>query len=215
MENQKWKLQGHLVEYSDQDHQYMVDGVKVPSVTQVLKFRFPNKYKDVDPAILSQAATRGTILHQIIQDYEEVGVESTAPELYHYKFLKKSYGFKFKEAEVPILITFKDDLSEEKYICGRLDQVIEINGKTALNDFKFVSTMDAEYKEYLAYQLNMYRLGYEQTYNKKIEKLYGTWLKITATQEHRKFIELPINEAMIQELLKNYYNRKEEVKTND
>lgn len=214
MENQMWFLQGHIVEYNDQEHQYFVDKEKVPSVTQVLKFRFPNKYKDVDPEILNKAAARGTRLHQIIQDYEEIGVETEDLELYHYKFLKKQYKFEFKAAEISILIACDVGLKKPRYICGRLDQVIEIGGKLALNDFKFVSTMDAEYKEYLAYQLNMYKLGFEQTYDKKIEALYGTWLKVTPTQEHRKFIELPINEKMIMDLLKEYYNTKEEEKTN-
>ena len=67
-----------------------------------------------------------------------------------------------------------------------------------VNDFKRVS---APNKEKIAYQLNLYKLAYEQTYNKKIEGLYFTHLR----EEVRKFVPLPINEKAALELVDQYY----------
>lgn len=191
---ERWYLQGHEVTYEDNGHIYTVDGKVVPSVTQILHFQFPNKYNGVDNITLMEAAKKGTAMHQAIQDYEELGIETEGiEELRNYKFIKRMFGFEFVEAEMPILLEYKG-----KFAAGRLDQIIRIDDKLMVNDFKRTSVLD---KDYLAYQLNMYRIAYQQTYLESIDGLRATWLR----KEKRKFIELPINEDLVYELLERYF----------
>ena len=69
----------------------------------------------------------------------------------------KNYKFEVAESEVPIIIESNDI----PVACGRLDQVLKLDGKIGLSDIKTTATLD---KEYLAYQLNLYRISYRQTY---------------------------------------------------
>ena len=37
-----WEIAGHTLEYFDDTHEYLVDGLLVPSITQILKYKFGN-----------------------------------------------------------------------------------------------------------------------------------------------------------------------------
>ena len=41
---QTWEIAGHILEYIDDIHQYLIDGICVPYITQILKIKFVNKY---------------------------------------------------------------------------------------------------------------------------------------------------------------------------
>ena len=196
---EKWILQNRTVEYDDTNHMYYVDGEKTISITQLLKFKFPTKYDRIPEEILKQAADRGTYYHKCLEIYEKYGLPSEEIEEFrNYLFLKEKFKFKVLKNEIPVLLTYKD-----LFICGRLDMVIEEDGKKGLADAKFTSVAD---KEYLAYQLNLYRLAYEQSYNEKIELIRGIHLK----KSTRKYITLPINEELTYQLLDDYIKFKEE-----
>ena len=47
-----WYICGHILEYIDSTHTYLVDGVIVPSITQIMKLKFGNKYDGVDKDVL-------------------------------------------------------------------------------------------------------------------------------------------------------------------
>ncbi len=193
-----FEIAGHTLEYIDETHNYLVDGICVPSITQILKIKFGNKYNGVPKAILNKAAEQGTAVHKAIEDYEQKGIDNKdCQELKDYKFLKKSYKFECKDNEVPIIL-FKDD---EPIAAGRLDLVLQIGDKTGLGDIKRTSVLD---KDYLAYQLNLYRIGYRQSYGIEAEFLKGLHLRNGV----RKFHHIPINENMAWELVNKYMEEK-------
>ena len=188
-----WDIAGHDLEYLDNEHQYLVDGVCVPSVTQILKTKFGNKYDGVSKTTLQNASRLGTAVHEAIQRFCEQGQEVELPEIRNFKFLQKQYGFEVLDNELPVIL-FKDD---EPICAGRLDMVIEINGQIGLGDIKRTSTLD---KEYLAYQLNIYRIAYQQCYEQEIQFLKGLHLR----EDIRKFVNIPINEDKAWELINEY-----------
>nr|DAG81671.1 MAG TPA: exonuclease [Caudoviricetes sp.] len=188
-----WNINGRTVEFDDETHIYLVDGIIVPSVTTILKARF-NDYAKVSRAVLEQASEKGTALHSAIEIYEKTGEESDLKEFKNYLFLKKHFGFKNISNELPII--YEED--GRVLFAGRLDQIIEIDGKRGINDFKRVS---APNKEKIAYQLNLYKLGYEQTYQEHINSLSFMQLR----EDTRKFTPLPINESATRNLLKDYF----------
>ena len=68
---QTWEIAGHVLEYIDEIHQYLVDGVCVPSITQILKIKFGNKYENIDKQVLERAAKKGTKVHEAIENFEK------------------------------------------------------------------------------------------------------------------------------------------------
>ena len=192
-------IKGHTLEYIDESHTYLCDGVIGPSVTQILKIKFGGKYKGVSKRTLERAAYKGTEVHRAIELYCKEGAESELPELRNFKFLKSKYGFEVLDNEVPVIL-FKDG---EPIAGGRLDLVISMDGKIGLADIKRTSALD---KEYLAYQLNMYRIAYQQCYNRQISFLKGVHLR----ENVRKLVDIPINEEVTMELVNEYLRGKQE-----
>lgn len=189
-----WKIKNSTLEYIDETHTYLVDGVIVPSVTQILKTVFKNKYDFVAPAVLKSASEKGTATHEAIEMYCKHGIDDGSQELKNFRFLQKQYGFKVLENEVPVILW----RGSEPICAGRLDMVIEIDGKIGGADIKRTSLLD---KDYLGYQLNIYRLAYEQSYGVTWEFLRGIHLRNST----RKFVEIPINEDFIKQFLEAYY----------
>ncbi len=192
-----WEIQGHTLEYIDEIHTYLVDGVIKPSITQILKLKFGNKYDSVDKDVLQRASELGTATHKAIEDYCKLGIESDLKELNNFKFLQLRFEFKVIENELPIIL-FQNGIP---VACGRLDLVLDDHGLLCLGDIKRTSVLD---KEYLAYQLNLYRIGYQQCYGMEIKGLRGLHLR----EDVRKYIELPINEEMAIDLLNEYLKGK-------
>lgn len=174
---------GKELEYIEPEHLYIVDGIIVPSVTQVLRSKFGGKYAGIPAATLNQAAERGTAIHKSIETYYTQGVDDGREELRNIQWLSDKYGFVVVDNEVPVVI----EKAGEPVAAGRLDLVLEQDAVLGLADIKTTASLD---KEYLGYQLNLYRIGYEQTYGKKIGFLTGIWLR----GEKRRYIEIPISD---------------------
>lgn len=190
---ESWEIAGHTLEYFDDDHIYLCDGIIVKSITQVMKTKFGNKYASVDSETLRKASEQGTEMHLAIQNYCEQGTETDLKELKNFKFLQKQYHFSVLENEIPVIL-FMDD---EPICAGRLDMVIQIDGKIGGADLKRTSTLD---KEYLALQLNLYRIAYRQCYGVEWEFLKGIHLR----ENIRKFVDIPINEELAWEFIKEW-----------
>ena len=195
-----FEIKGKPLEFIETSHTYLYDGVVLPSITQLLKVKFGNKYNNIPKETLERAAEQGTAVHKAIEDYELHGTESHLPELRNYKFLKKAYKFDCLKNEVPVVL-FKDG---EAVAAGRLDLVITEGEQIGLGDIKRTSALD---KNYLAYQLNLYRIAYQQCYDKEISFLRGLHLR----EDTRKYVTLPINENLAYEILNEYFKENENV----
>lgn len=184
---------GHrILEFFEDEHIYLVDGVIVPSVSQVLDYKFGHKYDSVDPAVLKRAAGRGTKVHEAIERFCKEGIDDGSNEVRNFRFLQDKYGFHVHASELPVIIEY-DGLT----IAGRFDLQLVIDGRYGGADIKCVSSLD---KERTAYQLNLYRLGVKQCYGVDWKFLKAIHLK----DDVRKIVDLPIEEEMIKGYLKEY-----------
>lgn len=188
-----FEIKGKPLEFIETTHTYIYDGIVLPSITQMLKVKFGNKYDGIPDEVLKRAAEQGTALHKAIEDYEQQGIESDVAELRNYKFLKRAFKFECIDNEVPIVL-FEDDVP---VACGRLDLVLKEGEAIGLGDIKRTSVLD---KNYLAYQLNLYRIAYQQCYGVKISFLRGIHLR----NDVRKYIPLPINENLAKTIINEY-----------
>ena len=186
-------LAGRCLEFDRDTHTYAVDGIEVPSVTTLLQNRFPGKYAGVRPDVLRAAAERGTQIHAAIERFCRTGWEAYIPEMSGFKSLQEDYGFRVMGNEMPVII-FADG---EAVAAGTTDLVLEMDGNKCGADIKTTSRLD---KDYLEAQLNLYRIGFEQTYGVRWDKLYALHLRGTV----KTMTEIPVNEELAREILENY-----------
>lgn len=199
--NQSLEIAGHTLEYFDDEHIYLVDGVAVPSITQILAKRFGNKYAMVNKDVLQKAAEKGTAVHEAIERFCKTGEESPLEEVRNFKFLQKQYRFEVLANEIPVILFLKD----EPIAAGRLDMVIKQKGQEGIGgaDIKRTATLD---KNYLAYQLNLYRIAYRQSWGVEWQFLRGIHLR----DDTRKFVQIPIDEHGTWQLIHEYLEDKNE-----
>ena len=184
-----YEYENYTLEFDDETHRYIVNGIITPSVSKLLSLKFYD-YPNVPKAVLQAAADRGTEMHKAIEVYEKTGKESDLQEFRNYLFLKKHFKIENVENELPVAY-FEDGLP---VFAGTIDQVCRIDGVPAINDFKRVI---APNKEKIAYQVNLYRLAYNQTFGVEVKALSFMQLR----ESVRKFTQLPINEEVIKAFL--------------
>lgn len=182
---ERWQIAGREVEYYEDGHIYLVDGVRLPSITGMLRMRFGGKYAGVSPETLRRAADRGTQVHAAIEAWVKTGAEADLPELRGFRWLTEHAGFTPIRSEVPLVLCDKDG---EAIACGRCDLVMRKGDELCGADIKRTSTFD---REYVAAQLNLYRIAYRQSWGEEWTRLYGLHLR----EWMRRLIEVPINEA--------------------
>lgn len=196
-----FSIKGGTLEYFDDTHTYLYDGLMLPSVSQILGMKYRNEYASVPPAVLNNAAKRGTAVHKAIENYNNSGYDDGSEAVRNFKFLQKQYGFEVLDSELP-LVLFKDDMP---IACGRLDMTMLMDGETGIADIKTVSSLN---KEKIAYQLNLYRIGLMQSYG-----VNAKFLKIIHLRDGiRKVIDSPVNEGMAWELIERFLEEKENEK---
>lgn len=195
---ESWEIAGGILEYIDETHTYIYDGVILPSITQVLKIKFGNKYNGVSKNVLQRASTKGTSVHKSIEDYEKRSLDDlNCKELRNYKFLKRMYKFECIDNEIPVVLFI-----DNKPACaGRIDLILKEDNKYGIGDIKCTSQLD---KEYVGYQTNLYRIAYQQCYNVEISFLRVVYLK----DDKRIYKPLPIDEDTCLDLVKQFLKEK-------
>lgn len=193
-------IKNQTLEYENDTHTYLIDGVIRPSVTQVIKEVMP-KY-DYERALIPEvvkrnimrASERGTFVHKSIEDFckGRKELKESVAEVRDFDFLMQYYGFEVLENETPVIVEH-----EGVQVAGRLDLVLLGENGRAIADIKTTATLD---REYLTYQLNLYRIGYQQCYGKEINELYGIHLK----DVKRKLAPIPINESVAYEVIEKF-----------
>lgn len=197
-------LNGHALEYYDDTHTYLVDGIEVPSITQILKYKFGKKYDGINQEVLEKAADAGTRVHNAIENYCRSGKESDLPEVRNFEFLMTHYNFEVIANEVPVIL----EMYGRVVAAGRLDLVLVENGEIGGGDIKRTATLD---KEYLAYQLNLYRIAYRQTYGIEWKFLKGIHLR----NDTRKYVNIPIKEEQVLQFLVEWESENEDTRKMD
>ena len=186
-----------MLEFLEAEHLYLLDGVIIPSVSEILHFIFPDKYKGVPAEVLSKKAEYGTKVHEAIEVLEKTGevieldyIQKASLE--QYLRLKEKYGIEVIEQEE--MIHFED-----KY-AGRFDMIAYVKEDYSLCDIKTTAELDYEY---LSWQLSLYAYAYKRMYPEiNFKKLCSIWLPKKQIG-HVVEIQKKTDEE-IEELLKRY-----------
>lgn len=167
-----------MIEFFEDTHQYLVDGIETPSVTSIITQlpQFKDMYKGIPKSILKRKAEYGDKVHEMVETF---GMTGNVPD-----YERKSYeGIAIKrymqlaiENDIHISSTEQTVAYYENEIplyAGKYDMLGNILGNKAIIDIK--TTMKYE-SEYLSYQLTMYKLAIEQLLKEDIQKAYCLWL---------------------------------------
>lgn len=137
--------------FYDNQHLYEVDGVKMDSVSEILRFLSREEYGDIDQYRLDNAAERGTAVHKACEVlYKYKSVECSAEiEPYVMAFLQflKDHKCDFSDIEKPLADT---DLG----IAGTPDLCGTVDDEEAIVDIKAQAAVK---KTLVKAQLNGYR----------------------------------------------------------
>jgi len=193
-----------MIEFIEGEHIYLYDGVIIPSVSEILHFIFPDKYKNVDLKTLNDKAIYGSKIHEAIECLEQ---GRTLPKLditqefsiKQYIRLKEKYNLKVETQEQ--MINYKD------VYAGRFDMIATINEELCLCDIKTTAELD---KEYLSWQLSFYEFAFMNMYGvSKFEKLYAIWLPKKGYGELVEIERKSISELL--RILKEFEKNRKEV----
>lgn len=161
-----------MVEYIEESHTYLVDGIIVPSVTQLLQFKFPEKYKGVPESVLNSKAEYGTKVHKLIEILNSENcfkpvIEAVKEFDYIIANSLEQYTKIFSNNKIAPIS--QENIVYNDRVAGRYDLLAEVNGDISLCDIKTTATLD---KDYLSWQLSIYNyLG-----KLNVKKLYAIWL---------------------------------------
>lgn len=168
-----------MLTFEKEDHIYKYNGIKVPSVTQIIKEAGLSELNSVPQEILEEKADIGNKVHKATElyDRDNLDVDSIHPILLNYvssweKFRK---DFQFIPEEIEL------ELVHNLYrFAGRVDRVGTIYGKKSkvIVDIKTGMKLKSH-----SLQTAGYKLLYEQ--NGKISKRFSVYL----TQEDYKISE--------------------------
>lgn len=163
-----------MIEFIEEEHIYLIGGIIVPSVTQILQKLFPKKYARVPIETLNKKANYGTQLHKYIEIIEKKKPKKPLAyikryydlNIYHEESLRQYLKIKEKY-HIEVLESEKIVYYEDKY-AGTLDIKALVNGKLAIIDIKTTIELD---KNWVSWQNSYYELADEP-----VEELYCLWL---------------------------------------
>lgn len=160
-----------MIEFIEDGHIYLVDGVITPSVSEILNFIFPNKYSNVPRQILNSKAEYGSRVHEAIEHLEK---GETLPQLNYLQEASLMQWKKLKSENKIEVIEQEKMVNYENHYCGRFDMIAKVNGAYSLCDIKTTAKLDLES---LSWQLSFYALAHNfEKYETEFEKFYAIWL---------------------------------------
>ena len=83
-----------MIDFIEEQHIYLKDGIITPSVSEILHFIFPDKYKNISAKILNKKAEYGSKVHEAVEILEKTG---EVIELNTYQQLSIEQYFKLKK----------------------------------------------------------------------------------------------------------------------
>ena len=165
-------ISGQVVrpEFDDVKHLYTVGGVRVPSVSRILRPLTTAVYGEIDRETLRRAADFGTAVHACTEllDLDELDEDSVIPEWSPYLDAYK----RWKTATRPAILQIEDRLGCGKY-AGTLDRICVINGERWVIDIKTTSSIHPHVGVQLAAYVALAEGFYGGTYRRAALQLRG------------------------------------------
>lgn len=143
-------------------HRYSLYGQELRGVTAVVRWLFPDQYKDIPAEVLSRAAGYGTRVHSLCEMYDSGICDAEDMAVQEYARLIKEAGLTVVCSEYLV--------SDEHHVASMIDKVFEDD---SLGDIKTTSKVHVMP---VTVQLSIYAWLYERQTGRQANKLYVVWL---------------------------------------
>ena len=169
-----------ILQYFDKGHIYMLEGERIPCVSDLCRFLHREIYKEAPIWQLEAAADRGTKVHAATEVMDKTGQaeieDEYLPYLQAYAQFRQEHDAKWE------LIEYADYHPQLMY-AGTIDRYGLVDGIKTLLDIKTTYTV---YRNLCGASLNLYRLILEAS-DKQVERLLILHLKKDGTYKLIKF----------------------------
>ena len=166
--------------FYEKSHIYMLDGERIPCVSDLCRFLHREIYKDAPPWQLEAAADRGTAVHKATEDLDKTGRAEISDDYAPYL---EAYAAFLREHDVEWELIEHPDYHPVHGYAGTIDRYGTVDGIKTLVDLKTTYTV---YKPLCSASLNLYRLILEAR-QKTVERLLIVHLKKDGTYKLIKF----------------------------
>lgn len=191
------------VVFDKESHTYHLDGVCLGGVTAIVKWMYPDTYKDIPQDVLMRAAEYGTMVHSMCELADRFSiVESDIVK--DYMKMKQELGLQTVENEYLV--------SDEEAIASSIDVVLQdVDVKDedvfALADIKTTSKI---HFENVRLQLSIYAYLFElNNPDKKAGKLYVFWLPKPKYGKAQAYELQRISSGLCAKIIEAYLNKEE------
>ena len=155
-----------MIEFLKDEHIYVVDGIVVPSVTQIISRILYDQYTDAPQKVLKKKAEYGTKIHEWVERYSTTGERLRQSEMM--KLSTDQYMTMAFEERI-IIQSVEQMIACGSRYAGTYDMYGTWKGSLTLFDIKTTAGLN---EEYLAWQLGMYKMAMDQP----VEKCACIWL---------------------------------------
>jgi hypothetical protein len=163
-----------ILQYFDKGHIYMLEGERIPCVSDLCRFLHREIYKEAPIWQLEAAADRGTKVHAATEVLDKTGQAEIEDE--YLPYLQAYAKFRQEHDVHWELIEYADYHPELRY-AGTIDRYGLVDGIKTLMDIKTTYTV---YRSLCGASLNLYRLILEAR-DKQVERLLILHLKKDGT----------------------------------
>ena len=170
------ELKKSPVRFVSDGHKYYLGGKELQGITSTLikkaypdTYKKPSNYTDEEwQVVLDNAAAKGSNMHETIELYDELGVESDLPELQSYIRIKE-------ENNLTVLAT-EYVVSDEEHYATAIDKVMQTkDGDVILVDFKRTYTLHIDD---VTLQQSICKRWFEQLNpGLKVAGIYVLWMR--------------------------------------
>ena len=141
--------------FEESTHTYTLDGVVIPSVTEICAPITCGKYPPV--GVVQQAAARGTRVHELCALYDMDALpDEIEAELVGYVKAWAAFCRDYKPVWKHIELPLYGEIDPGQPFAGTLDRIGEIDGRTRVVDIKTAASLDRPAKVALCEQIGGY-----------------------------------------------------------
>ena len=160
--------------FDETTHTYTLDGVVIPSVTEICAPITCGKYPPV--GVVQQAAARGTRVHELCALYDMDALpDEIEAGLVGYVKAWAAFCRDYKPVWTHIEFPLYGEIDHGQPFAGTLDRIGEIDGRTRVVDIKTTASLDRPAKVALCEQIT----GYEWLADlNKIDVSYGAGMGV-------------------------------------
>ena len=183
------KLNHSPVLFFSETHKYFLGEKELSGITSLISKIYPKTYEGVPQEVLMKAAKQGSLMHETIELYDEMGIDSDLPELKSYKKLINEHGLSVVATEYIV--------SDEERYATAIDKVMQdVDGNIILVDLKRTYKI---HEDNVRLQLSICKYLFEmQNPGLEVSKLFVLRLR----NDDVNFQELnPVSDAFLHECL--------------